>query len=156
MHHTALAWCVALCITLAPTEGAAQNEYLPVLLDKGEQAEFTALTFDHVLHIARRGGDVSIAVMGISVNDSLWFQDVVCFMVDFRSLMACSDSCASDLRARSMVPIIFVEGSTMRLSGEDIGTVAGYYALHKVERREISFSHRGRFFIDVPIHVVHR
>ncbi len=149
-------WCAMAFMASTPVSGSAQHEYLPVLLDKGERVEFAALTFDHVLHIARRGGDVSIAVMGISVNDSLWFQDVVCFMVDFRSLMACSDSCASDLRARSMVPIIFVEGSTMRLSGEDIGTVAGYYALHKVERREISFSHRGRFFIDVPIHVVHR
>jgi hypothetical protein len=148
-------WLVMVLVTLTPISSTAQSEYLPVLLDKGGQAEFAALTLDHVLHIARRGGDVSIAVMGISVNDSIWFQDFVCFMVDFRSLTTCSDSCASDLRGKNMVPVVFVEGATIRLSGEDIGVMAGHYALHRVERREVSFSHRGRFFINVPIHVVY-
>lgn len=149
-------WCAMVFMASAPVSGSAQNEYLPVLLDKGEQAEFAALTFDHVLHIARRGGDVSIAVMDLSANDSLWLNNVMFFVVDFPSLFRCADSCASDLRAKSMVPVVFVEGTTVRFSGEDIGIMAGYYALHKVVRREVSFSHRGRFFISVPIHVVHR
>lgn len=156
MYHTVLAWCVALCVTLAPREGAAQNEYLPVLLDKGERMEFAALTFDHILHIARRGGDVSIAVMDLNANDSLWLNNVMFFVVDFPSLFRCADSCVADLRAKSMVPVVFIEGRAAHLAGEDIGVMAGHYALHKVERREVSFSHRGRFFISIPIHVVNR